>query len=185
VSRPLCSEVAHAIRQTASRKATGPDEVLAELFKAGETVPDKKHRIYLRSGKLVSGQRNGRSGHSSHFPRKVIFDWSANYRTIALVSRASKIPLWIILERIRVQTKTEIADKQVGFRQAGKEGDKRPNQITNLRILMHKARKHQQPRVECLLEVHKAHISMCRRIFICAFWTLRRRSNLSIVISSG
>ena len=87
MSRPLCSEVAHAIRQTASRKATGPDEVLAELFKAGETVPDKKHRIYLRSGKLVSGQRNGRSGHSSHFPRKVIFDWSANYRTIARLTR--------------------------------------------------------------------------------------------------
>ena len=31
--RPLRSEVAHAIRLTASRKATGPDEVPAELFK--------------------------------------------------------------------------------------------------------------------------------------------------------
>ena len=36
---PLRSEVARAIRQTTSRKATGPDEVPAELFKAeGETV---------------------------------------------------------------------------------------------------------------------------------------------------
>ena len=36
---PLRSEVARAIRQTANRKATGPDEVPAELFKAGgETV---------------------------------------------------------------------------------------------------------------------------------------------------
>jgi len=43
---PLRSEVARAIRQTASRKATGPDEVLAELFKAGgETVLDRMHRI--------------------------------------------------------------------------------------------------------------------------------------------
>ena len=32
---PLRSEVARANRQTASRKATGPDEVPAELFKAG------------------------------------------------------------------------------------------------------------------------------------------------------
>jgi len=31
---PLRSEVALAIRQTASRKAAGPDEVPAELFKA-------------------------------------------------------------------------------------------------------------------------------------------------------
>jgi len=31
---PLHSEVVRAIRQTARRKATGPDKVLAELFKA-------------------------------------------------------------------------------------------------------------------------------------------------------
>ena len=43
---PLRSEVAHAVRRTASRKATGPDEVPAELFKAGgETVLDRMHGI--------------------------------------------------------------------------------------------------------------------------------------------
>jgi len=43
---PLHSEVARAIRQTASRKATGRDEVPAELFKAGgETVLERMHRI--------------------------------------------------------------------------------------------------------------------------------------------
>jgi len=44
---PFLSEVARAISQTASRKATGPDEVPAELFKAGETVLDRMHRIYV------------------------------------------------------------------------------------------------------------------------------------------
>jgi len=39
------SEVACAIRQTASRKATGPDDVPAELFKAGQTALDRMHRI--------------------------------------------------------------------------------------------------------------------------------------------
>ena len=43
---PLRSEVARAIRQTASRKATGPDDVSAELFKArGQTALDRMHRI--------------------------------------------------------------------------------------------------------------------------------------------
>jgi len=43
---PLRSEVARAIRQTASRKATGPNDVPAELFKAGgETALDRMHRI--------------------------------------------------------------------------------------------------------------------------------------------
>jgi len=41
----------------------------------------------------------------------------ANYRTIAIVSHASKILLRIILERIRIKTETEIADEQAGFRQ--------------------------------------------------------------------
>jgi len=45
---PIRSEVACAICQTASRKATGPDddEVPVELFKAGrEIVLDRMHRI--------------------------------------------------------------------------------------------------------------------------------------------
>ena len=43
---PLRSEVARAICQIAGRKATGPDEVTAELFKAGgETELDRMHRI--------------------------------------------------------------------------------------------------------------------------------------------
>jgi len=62
----------------------------------------------------------------------------ANYRTIALVSHASKILLRIILERIRVKTETEIADEQAGFRQGR-------GQVTNLRILVHEAHAHQQP----------------------------------------
>ena len=74
-------------------------------------------------------------------PKKGDLKQCANYRTIALVSHASKILLWIILEWIRVKTKTEITDEQVGFRQARGKRD----QITNLRILMHKACEHQQP----------------------------------------
>jgi len=63
---PIRSEVARAIRQTASRKATGPDDVPAELFKAGgETALDRMHRIYVWRSGMVSGQRIGRSPHSS------------------------------------------------------------------------------------------------------------------------
>ena len=69
---PLRSEVVRAISQTASRKATGPDDVPAELFKAGgDTALDRMHRICVAIWELVNGQRNGRSPHSSHFPRKV------------------------------------------------------------------------------------------------------------------
>jgi len=40
-----------------------------------------------------------------------------------------------------VKTETEIADEQAGFQQGRGTRD----HITNLRILMHKAREHQQP----------------------------------------
>ena len=101
----------------------------------------------------MSGQRHGRSPLSSHFPRKVILNSvQINYRAIALVSHASKILLQIILERIRVKTKTKIADEQVGFRQGRGTRD----QITNLRILMHKACEHQQPLYMCFVDFKKA-----------------------------
>jgi len=71
-------------------------------------------------------------------PKKGDLKQRENYRKIALVSHASKILFRIILERIRVKTETEIADEQAGFRGRGTR-----DQITNLRILMHKAREHQ------------------------------------------
>jgi len=72
---PLLSEVARGVHETASRKATGPDEVPAELFKAGGEMYWTECTKYVwRSGKLVSGQRNGHSPYLSHFPRKAILN---------------------------------------------------------------------------------------------------------------
>ena len=52
-------------------------------------------------------------------PKKDDLKKCENYRTIALVSHASKILLRIILEKIQVKiqvkTETEIVDEQVGF----------------------------------------------------------------------
>jgi len=73
-------------------------------------------------------------------PKKGDLKQCVNYRTIALVSHTSKILLRIILERIRVKTETEIADEWAGFQRGSGTRD----QIANLRILMHKAHKHQQ-----------------------------------------
>ena len=50
-----------------------------------------------------------------------------------------------------MKTETEIADEQVGFRQGRVTRD----QMTNLRILMHKAREHQQPLYMCFVDFKK------------------------------
>ena len=51
-----------------------------------------------------------------------------------------------------MKTETEVADEQAGFRQ----GRGTRHQITNLRILMHKAREHQQPLYMCFVDFKKA-----------------------------
>jgi len=51
-----------------------------------------------------------------------------------------------------VKTEAEIADKQAGFRQGRGTRD----QITNLRILIHKARERQQPLYMCFVDFKKA-----------------------------
>jgi len=146
---PLRLEVARAIRQTASRKATGLDDLIRTCGFAtsdshktgGETVLDRMHRICVAIWETGEWPEEWTFSKFIPLPKKGDLKKCANYRTIALFSHASKILLRIILERIRVKTKTEIADEQAGFRQGRGTRD----QITNLRILMHKAREHQQP----------------------------------------
>jgi len=96
----LRSDVASAIRQIASHKATGPDEAPAELFKAGETVLDRMRRICVAIWE--TGQWPEERTYSTFIPlpKKGDLKQCANYRTIALVSHASKILLRMILERI-------------------------------------------------------------------------------------
>jgi len=64
----LSLEVARAIRQTASCKATGPDEVPAELFKAGETVLDRMHRICAGNWSSTIASTNRLDASSSPAP---------------------------------------------------------------------------------------------------------------------
>ena len=81
-------------------------------------------------------------------PKKGDLKQCTNYRTIALVSHASKIILRIILERIRTKTESEISVEQAGFRRGRGTRD----QITNVRVLLEKAHEHQQPIFMCFVD---------------------------------
>jgi len=109
-----------------------------------------KYSLVGRSSteKLASGQRNGRSPCSSNFPRKVILN-SVQITEQLLLSHNQASDH---TRKEPSETETKIADKQAGFRQGGGTRD----QITNLRILMHKAREHQQPLYMCFVDFKKA-----------------------------
>jgi len=101
----------------------------------GETALERMHSICVAMWETGEWPEEWTFSTFIPLPKKGDLKQCENYRTIALASHASKI-LRIILERIRVKTETEIADAQAGFRQGRGTRD----QITNLRILMHKAR---------------------------------------------
>ena len=65
---------------------------------------------------------------------------NANYRTIALISHASKVMLKILQARLQQYVNHELPDVQAGFR----KGQGTRDQIANIRWIMEKAREFQK-----------------------------------------
>ena len=77
---------------------------------------------------------------------------SSNYRTIALISHASKVMLQILQARLQQYINCEIPDVQAGFR----KGRGARNQMANICWIMEKAREFQKIIYFCLIDYAKA-----------------------------
>ena len=75
-----------------------------------------------------------------------------NYRTIALISHASKVLLRVIQRRLEVFLIPELPIEQAGFRR----GRGTREHIANLRWMMEKAREHQRDLYMCFIDYEKA-----------------------------
>ena len=75
-----------------------------------------------------------------------------NYQTIALISHASKVLLWVIQRRLEVFLIPELPIEQAGFRRG--RGTRDP--IAYLRWMMEKAREHQSDLYNCFIDYKKA-----------------------------
>jgi len=97
----LLEHAMKVVERIFSHKATGPDDIPGELFKAGgETALDRKHRICVVIWETGEWPEEWTFSTFISLPKKGDLKQCENYRTIALVFHASKILLWIILERI-------------------------------------------------------------------------------------
>ena len=76
----------------------------------------------------------------------------SNYRTIALISYASKVMLKILQTRLQQYVNRELPDVQAGFR----KGRGTRNQIANIRWSMEKAREFQKNIYFCFVDYAKA-----------------------------
>ena len=80
------------------------------------------------------------SFHSNPKERQRMPKECSNYRTIALISHASKVMLKILQARLQQYVNSELPDVQAGVRKSRGTRD----QITNIRWIMEKARKFQK-----------------------------------------
>ena len=85
-------------------------------------------------------------------PKKGNAKECSNYRTIALISHASKVMLKILQARLQQYMNRELPDGQAGFRKGrGSRG-----QIANIRWIMEKAREFQKKIYFCFVDYAKA-----------------------------
>ena len=101
-------------------------------------------------GKLSSGHRTGK-GVFIPIPKKGNAKECSNYRTIALVSHASKVMLKILQARLHQYVNSELPDVQVGFR----KGRGARDQIANICCIIEKAREFQKNIYFCFIDYAK------------------------------
>ena len=85
-------------------------------------------------------------------PKKDNAKECSNYRTIALISHASKVMLKILQARLQQYVNCELPGVQAGFRKGGGTRD----QIANIRWIMEKAREFQKNIDFCFIDYAKA-----------------------------
>ena len=76
---------------------------------------------------------------------------NSNYRTIALISYASKVMLKILQARLQQYVTHELPDVQAGFR----KGRGTRDQIANIHWIIKKARRFQKTSISALLTMPK------------------------------
>ena len=84
-------------------------------------------------------------------PKKGSAKERSNYRTIALISHASKVMLKILQARLQQYVNRELPDVQAGFRKVRGTRD----QIANIRWIMEKAREFRKTFISALLTMPK------------------------------
>ena len=85
-------------------------------------------------------------------PKKGNTKECSKYHTIPLISHTSKVMLKILQARLQQYVNRELPDVQTGFR----KGRGTRDQITNIRLIMEKAREFQKNIYFCFIDYAKA-----------------------------
>ena len=126
-----------ALESITTNKASGSDGIPVELFQIlkGDAVK-VLYSICQQIWKTQQWPQDWKRSVFIPIPKKGNAKECSNYRTIALISQASKVMLKILQARLQQYVNREFSNVQAGFR----KGRGTRDQIANIRWIMEKAR---------------------------------------------
>ena len=168
----LREEVEAAVKSLKPGKSAGVDNIPAELLQAGgETMIDVLLNICNKIWQTGEWPTPWTQSLVITLPKKGNLLQCQNYRTISLISHASKVILKILLNRLTPQAETIIAGEQAGCR----PGRSTTEQIFSLRILCERYRQHQQDLFHVFVDFKKAF----DRVWHAALWPTMKLYNIN------
>ena len=168
----LREEVEAAVKSLKLGKSSGVDNIPAELLQAGgETMIDVLLNICNKIWQTGEWPTPWTQSLIITLPKKGNLLQCQNYRTISLISHASKVMLKILLNKLTPQAETIIAEEQAGFR----PGRSTTEQIFSLRILCERYFQHQQDLFHVFVDFKKAF----DRVWHAALWSTMKLYNIN------
>ena len=134
-------EVKWALESITTNKTSGGDGIPVELFQIlKEDAMKVLHSICQQIWKTQQWPQDWKRSVFILIPKKGNAKECSNYRTIALISHASKVMLKILQARLQQYVNCELPDVQARFR----KGRGIKYQIANIRWIIEKAREFQK-----------------------------------------
>ena len=147
------SQVGLALGSITMNKASGGDGIPVELFQILKDDAVKVlHSICQQIWKTQQWPQDSKRSVFIPIPKKGNAKECSNYRTIALISHASKVMLKILQVRLQQYVNHELPDVQAGFRKGKRTRDK----IANIRWIIEKAKEFQKNIYFCFTDYAKA-----------------------------
>ena len=142
-----------ALESITMNKASGGDGIPVELFQILEDdAVEVLHWTYQQIWKSQQWPQDWKRLVFISIPKKGNAKEGSNYRTIALISHASKVMLKILQARFQQYMNHELPDVQAGFR----KGRGTRDQIANTSWIIKKAREFQNNIFFCFIDYAKA-----------------------------
>ena len=134
-------------------KANGGDRIPVELFQIlKDDAVEVLHSICQQIWKTQQWPKDWKMSVFILIPKKGNAKERSDYRTIALISHASKVMLTFLQARLQQYVNQELPDVQGGFR----KGRGTRDQIANIRWIIEKAREFQKNISFCFIDYAKA-----------------------------